>query len=276
MRQPWKILVVLLVHYGLMGCATTRPLELPSKAIVQREQLVVHSDFKLPERHRLIEELTVLRNDMVRLLDAPVSDEPIYVYLFEDSDRYERYMAEHHPLLPTRRAFFIKSDTTLRVYAYWGERVAEDLRHEVTHAYLHAVFPYLPLWLDEGLAEYFETGRGTQGIHRGHIELLAEANAAGTWHPDLDRLESMTNIGEMDQLAYAESWLWIHFAVYEPTRAELLRRYLQSLKTDGEAIRMSLLLSETTPQLSSALLTHLQMLHEFDGNESFGEDQQSP
>lgn len=276
MRQPWKILVVLLVHYGLMGCATTRPLELPSKAIVQREQLVVHSDFKLPERHRLIEELTVLRNDMVRLLDAPVSDEPIYVYLFEDSDRYERYMAEHHPLLPTRRAFFIKSDTTLRVYAYWGERVAEDLRHEVTHAYLHAVFPYLPLWLDEGLAEYFETGRGTQGIHRGHIELLAEANAAGTWHPDLDRLESMTNIGEMDQLAYAESWLWIHFAVYEPTRAELLRRYLQSLKTDGEAIRMSLMLSETTPQLSSALLTHLQMLHEFDGNESFGEDQQSP
>jgi hypothetical protein len=276
MRQPWKILVVLLVHYGLMGCATTRPLELPSKAIVQREQLVVHSDFKLPERHRLIEELTVLRNDMVRLLDAPVSDEPIYVYLFEDSDRYERYMAEHHPLLPTRRAFFIKSDTTLRVYAYWGERVAEDLRHEVTHAYLHAVFPYLPLWLDEGLAEYFETGRGTQGIHRGHIELLAEANAAGTWHPDLDRLESMTNIGEMDQLAYAESWLWIHFAVYEPTRAELLRRYLQSLKTDGEAIRMSLMLSETTPQLSSALLTHLQMLHEFDGNKSFGEDQQSP
>lgn len=276
MRQPWKILVVLLVHYGLMGCATTRPLELPSKAIVQREQLVVHSDFKLPERHRLIEELTGLRNDMVRLLDAPVSDEPIYVYLFEDSDRYERYMAEHHPLLPTRRAFFIKSDTTLRVYAYWGERVAEDLRHEVTHAYLHAVFPYLPLWLDEGLAEYFETGRGTQGIHRGHIELLAEANAAGTWHPDLDRLESMTNIGEMDQLAYAESWLWIHFAVYEPTRAELLRRYLQSLKTDGEAIRMSLMLSETTPQLSSALLTHLQMLHEFDGNESFGEDQQSP
>lgn len=276
MRQPWKILVVLLVHYGLMGCATTRPLELPSKAIVQREQLVVHSDFKLPERHRLIEELTALRNDMVRLLDAPVSDEPIYVYLFEDSDRYERYMAEHHPLLPTRRAFFIKSDTTLRVYAYWGERVAEDLRHEVTHAYLHAVFPYLPLWLDEGLAEYFETGRGTQGIHRGHIELLAEANAAGTWHPDLDRLESMTNIGEMDQLAYAESWLWIHFAVYEPTRAELLRRYLQSLKTDGEAIRMSLMLSETTPQLSSALLTHLQMLHEFDGNESFGENQQSP
>ena len=276
MRQPWKIFIGLFASCCLTGCATTRPVELPSKAIVQREQLVIHSDFNLPERHRLIEDLTFLRNDIVRLLGAPISDEPIYVYLFEDSDRYERYMAEHHPLLPTRRAFFIKSDTTLRVYAYWGDRVAEDLRHEVTHAYLHAVFPYLPLWLDEGLAEYFETGRGSQGIHRSHIELLVEQSAAGNWQPDLERLESISRVGEMDQLAYAESWLWIHFALHEPARAELIQRYLQSLRTNGESARMSLMFPETTPQLSSAVLSHLQMLNELDQDEAPRETQEAP
>ena len=38
-----------------------------------------------------------------------------------------------------------------------GERQFEaDLRHECTHALLHAALPYVPLWLDEGLASLYE------------------------------------------------------------------------------------------------------------------------
>ena len=43
------------------------------------------------------------------------------------------------------RAFFVESDTRLNIYAYWGDRVAEDLRHEVTHGYLHAMVPHSAL-----------------------------------------------------------------------------------------------------------------------------------
>ncbi|GIT30210.1 MAG: hypothetical protein Ct9H300mP1_22560 [Planctomycetaceae bacterium] len=32
----------------------------------------------------------------------------------------------------------------------------EDLRHEFTHGVLHSSLKRVPLWLDEGLAEYFE------------------------------------------------------------------------------------------------------------------------
>ena len=159
MRPALELLILSMVLTSLTGCITTRSLELPSRDLIQRGQLMIHSDFELPERHRLVEELTHLRLDIARILDVRPSDESIDVYLFKDADRYDRYMAEHHPLLPTRRAFFIKSDTRLRVYAYWGEKVAEDLRHEVTPAYLHSAVPTLPLWLDEGLAEYFEPGR---------------------------------------------------------------------------------------------------------------------
>ena len=67
-----------------------------------------------------------------------------------------------------RRAFFVETDTQLSVYAQWGDRVAEDLRHEVTHGYLHAVVPNVPLWIDEGLAEFLRgsarsTGASTCG-----------------------------------------------------------------------------------------------------------------
>ena len=44
----------------------------------------------------------------------------------------------------------------LLVYTYWGDRIQQDLRHELTHALLHSVLKDVPLWLDEGLAEYFE------------------------------------------------------------------------------------------------------------------------
>ena len=71
----------------------------------------------------------------------PRSDEPIHVYLFENPERFQGFMRLHYPKFPDRRAFFVKTDTQLTVYAQWGDRMAEDLRHEVTHAYVHAAAP---------------------------------------------------------------------------------------------------------------------------------------
>ena len=61
----------------------------------------------------------------------------------------------------------METDTRLTVYAYWGDRVAEDLRHEVTHGYLHTMVPHVPLWLDEGLAQLADTS-GRPVTSRGH------------------------------------------------------------------------------------------------------------
>lgn len=268
MRPAVELLILSMVLTSLTGCITTRSLELPSRDLIQRGQLMIHSDFELPERHRLVEELTHLRLDIARILNVRPSDESINVYLFKDADRYDRYMAEHHPLLPTRRAFFIKSDTRLRVYAYWGEKVGEDLRHEVTHAYLHSAVPNLPLWLDEGLAEYFETGRGTHGVHPAHIDLLAQQMAQGHWQPDLTHLENMTAIGEMNQLAYAESWLWVHFLLEgPPTRtdskaADLVSAQLRSLRDRGESEKIAHRLEQEIPNLRVSVIKHLETLND--------------
>ena len=161
---------------------------LPTRNSLVLEQLVIFSDTALPEHHRLLEELRAQRTQLSTKLGLPISDEPIHVYLFPTAQRFEAYMQLHFPGLPNRRAFFVESDTRLSVYAYWGDRVAEDLRHEVAHGYLHAVVPNLPLWLDEGLAEYFEVPRGLTGLNKAHVEYLTVAGGA-SWRPDLARLE---------------------------------------------------------------------------------------
>ncbi len=238
MNGSWRVFcAMVLAMAGVIsaGCATAwrTPLKLPDRHTLVREQLVFHSDFQIPVRHRLIEELIARRGDVSRRLGLVLSDEPINVYLFEDNEQFEGYIWKHHPEYPERRAFFVKTDTRLVVYVQWGDRVAEDLRHEVTHGYLHSVVPNLPLWLDEGLAEYFEVARGRRGLNRAHLDLLGERLQRGDWQPDLGRLARLDPRQEMTLDQYAEAWAWVHFLLESrPEHGEILRTYLRQLQSE--------------------------------------------
>lgn len=231
--------------------------QLPSRHHLVLDQLVIFSDSALPQHHRLLEELRTQRTLLSTKLSLPVSDEPIHVYLFPTAERLESYLHAHYPTLPDRRAFFVESDTRLTVYAYCGDRVAEDLRHEVAHGYLHAVVPGLPLWLDEGLAEYFEVPRGLSGLNRPHLDQLTGLNEPA-WIPNLERLEALSGTGQMTQADYAESWAWVHFLLESsPERQDLLRRYLHSLGKPQQREPLSHALRRMDPQYAQRLLEHL-------------------
>ncbi len=237
------------------------PPTLPMQQRLTREQLHIHSNFELPQQHRLFNELVARRTDVHELLGLPVSDEPIFVYLFDSSESYTTYLRRRFPDFPDRRAFFVETDTRLEIFAYWGDRVAEDLRHEVAHGYLHAVVPGLPLWLDEGLAEYFEVPRTADGRHERHIRRLARAAAKGTWRPNLPRLEGMTHPDQMAQQDYAESWAWVHWLLEStPKHRKLLRRYLARLRVTGAAPLLSRRLTEEVPEAERQLLKWLTTL----------------
>jgi hypothetical protein len=245
------------------GC--TRPLirqaSLPDRYKLVRDQLVFHSDVELPEHHRLVAELAARRTDLSQTLMLPVSDEPIHVYVFGDAERFEEYLRLRHPELPRRRAFFLETDTRLEVYAQWGDRVAEDLRHEIAHAYLHSVVPRLPFWLDEGLAEYFELPRGCHGLNRPHADLLLASLDQRKWWPDLARLESIEATTAMTQLDYAEAWAWVHFLLDgEPGRAELLREHLRELCREGSARPLSERLGAAGGDARADLVAHVRRL----------------
>jgi hypothetical protein len=223
---------------------------------------VVFSNSPLPAHHRLLEELQAQRAQLSTKLALPTSDEPIHVYLFPTAQELEAYMRVHFPGLPKRRAFFVESDTRLTVYACWGDRVAEDLRHEVAHGYLHAVVPRLPLWLDEGLAEYFEVPRGLSGVNRSHVDQLVAELGRG-WQPNLQRLEALRETGALTQTDYAESWAWVHFLLETtPERRQALQTYLRSLDGDAPVGPLSGQILAPDGQTARELAEYLQVVRQ--------------
>ncbi|NLF06730.1 MAG: DUF1570 domain-containing protein [Pirellulaceae bacterium] len=251
------VIIAILFSSGCLGGLSGR-LTLPERNTLLREQLEIHSDFELAAHHRLFEELTAQRNDFCERLKLPKSDEPVHVYLFENPERFNKFMRLNHPGFPERRAFFVETDSRLIVYAQWGDRMAEDLRHEVTHGYLHAVVPNVPLWLDEGIAEYFETPRGQRGLNRQHLDLLVERLDGDRWRSDLQRLEQLADARNMTQEDYAESWAWVHFMMEsQPEYLEVLRGYLRDLRRDGTAAPISARLAKITPCPEDALIEHI-------------------
>ncbi len=253
-RRKHAIILVLL----LGGCATSlgARLKLPDSNTLVRDQLVIHGDLPLAAHHRLFEELLAERADLDSRLGLPQSDEPIHVYLFESPERFQGFMSLHYPRFPDRRAFFVENDFRLAVYVQWGDQTADDLRHETTHAYLHAVVPNVPVWLDEGIAKYYEVPRGRRGLNRPLLDRQIARLDHESWRPDLPRLERLAGSEEMTYDDYAESWSWVHFLMEsKPERLDLLRGYLADLRRNGRAQPLSARLAGQGADL--ALVEHL-------------------
>ncbi|MCC7084035.1 MAG: DUF1570 domain-containing protein [Pirellulales bacterium] len=263
MQRTWRSFVCSILATALGGCVMWRAksIALPDKNQVPLEQLTIHSDFELPREHRLLQEIDSQRVDVSNQLNLPVSSEAIHVYLFKEGEQYHQFIRQVYPNLPERRAFFIETDTRLTVFAHWGDRVAEDLRHEVAHGYLHAVLTNLPLWLDEGLAEYFEVPRGAHGLNPSHVAELNRLALAGRWRPDIRRLETFRSPAEMSQADYAESWAWVHWMLATtPERKTLLQEFLADLRRTGTATPLSPSLRRLEDNPERQLAEHVQSL----------------
>lgn len=263
--QPrrFRTLVLLSALFLLGGCQAAKVDRemLPDGQKLVRDQLVIHSDFHVPQRHRLLDELVARRTDIAGILSLPMSDELINVYLFEDATKFKAFMQSKHPDFADRRAFFVKNDTELKIYAHWGERVGEDLRHEVTHGYLHSAIPNIALWIDEGLAEYFEVSRGNKGINAQHVYLLSNRYRQSEWIPDVARLEKIRLPQDLKQIDYAESWLWMHYLLQhnEATR-KLVQDHFARLRLSGNDEPLSKQVKRLLPNAEVDLVEHLRRL----------------
>lgn len=234
MPRFYLILAALLGLAAGAGCEMPRlgrRSNLPDSHEIRTSQLVIRSDVKISENDPLLSELQELREEIIETLSLPAATRPVVVHLFADQERYSKYMTTAFPNLPPRRAFFIGSPTELAVFAHWGDNVEEDLRHEYTHGILHASLRSVPLWLDEGLAEYFETPKsGPNRRHPDHTQRLAQAIRNG-WKPDLDRLERLEDVSQMQRADYQESWAWVHYLLHEaPDGRGVLTDYVASLR----------------------------------------------
>jgi hypothetical protein len=201
--------------------------------------------------------LQALERDMKQHLDfAPRMDaEPVEIYVLDDRNAFAHFLKFYYPELPPRRAFFLAQGSQRVVYTYSSPRLEEDLRHEATHALLHGSFGNLALWLDEGLAEYFETDLAQPGAERERIDHITE-DLAGGWSPSLPRLESLNDIRQMTPRDYREAWAWVHlFLDNSRAEKEVLLASLASLNEAPDKLRL-----EEKGATNERLLAHIKSL----------------
>jgi hypothetical protein len=230
----------------------------PGKHQFRVGQFVFLSDFEIQRNLPLFKELAQMREQINKELRLPSSDREVYVYLFEDQERYERFMQAKHPDLPKRRAFFLAQPRRLGgvedllVFTYWGQRIHQDLRHELTHAMLHSVLKDVPLWLDEGLAEYYETPPVWNGTNAAHVDSLLQ----GSMSLGLERLERLQDVQQMAPGEYREAWAWVHLLLHSSPRAkQVLVAYLQELRSSAQP-------GPLYPRLAGVFLSPEQALRE--------------
>ncbi len=216
-RRPRRRLTAaaaaLLCVLGWAGCAALDRGQslLPATPQARTGPFVVYASSPLSEDALAVRCLRDLERDIGHELGyrATSGEEPIEIYILNDRHDLDHFLKFYYPELPTRRAFFIAQGSHRVVYTYVSPRLEEDLRHEATHALLRGAYGDLPLWLDEGLAEYFENDLVHPAGAAARAELIA-ADRRNRWAPDLERLEAMTDVRQMNQRDYREAWGWVH------------------------------------------------------------------
>jgi hypothetical protein len=222
----------------------------------QAGQFSCHADFPLAPQQPLLDELTQLTHDLRMKLGAAPPRETVHFFLFQAKDTYQSYMKQYFPRVPYRRALFIKGRGPGMVFAYQGTDFEIDVRHECTHALLHAWLPQVPLWLDEGLAEYFEVSRDKRIKQNPHHAVVAAAVRAGQM-PRLEELEPLDSLDEMGRDEYRDAWAWVHFMLHGPREAQdELTRYLDELHSGSEPGKLSERLRRRMPDLNRRLVEH--------------------
>lgn len=191
-----------------------------------------HADFSLEQEPAALQAVRDLRAELQRELQLPDLRSDVHLFLFAREKTYEQYLAAYFPRLPRRPAHYVRERGPGMILAVRGAQLVTDLRHEVTHALLHDQHQGLPLWLDEGLAEYFE--RPAAERRAGNPDFDAARLAASRGRPPrpLDELEGWSHPGKLNADDYRLAWSWVQFLLEGPPAARIeLMRYLQACRS---------------------------------------------
>ena len=142
------------------------------------------------------------------------------------------------------------------VFAYRSRQFSVDIRHECTHALLHTTLPMVPLWLDEGLAEYFEVAPGDRAFNNPHLPGVRWAARLGV----VSRLESLEKKGDLSKMGgseYRNAWAWVHFMLHGPKEAhDELVRFLADIQVHTPPGLLSERLKRRLPDLKRRFAAH--------------------
>ena len=217
---------------------------------------ICQATFPLHECEPILVELPELQRELSRTLGVPPARKPVGIFLFLSAAQHQAYIEQHFPHVPYRRALFIKDGDQAGVYAYRHAELDVDLRHECTHALLHGVLPVVPLWLDEGLAEYFEVPASQRAFDHPHHDALRWNMRLGMVQK-MNSLEERTDLADMGAFDYRYSWAWVHFMLHGPKSAHRsLVTYLARIQQGAPPGRLSDELAAAVPDPTERMIQH--------------------
>ncbi len=148
----------------------------------------------------------------------------VKVRLFSNQDDFQTYRHIVAPEITTSSGFYVPSLNEATVFL----RKDDDstyavIRHEATHVILASLYGRVPVWFNEGLAEYFEqlaiSGQGKTVKFLSHYhKIVAEQMFAHTL-PGLQTyfsIEPERFYGEAIERNYAIAWSLVFFILSEP------------------------------------------------------------
>ena len=214
------------------------------------------ADFPLDESEGLFADLNQLQTDLIERLGVRPAGQSIQLYLFRDQRSYRQYLGRYLPHVPYRRALYVNTGDVAMVFAYRSKEFAVDVRHECTHALLHASLPMVPLWLDEGLAEYFEISPAKRAFDNPHISSVRWSTRLGTY-TKMEKLERVGDLSRMGGSEYRNAWAWVHFMLHGPTEAhDELVRFLADIQAQTPPGLLSRRLAQRLPDLERRFAQH--------------------
>lgn len=181
----------------------------------------------------LLNQFAQVQNELDTVLQLERDTRNVQVVVFSSQVRYRNYLSQKIPQALQRRAIFYKSGEVYQLYTFRHKDLMVDLRHEYTHALLHQSLPFIPLWIDEGLAEFMEE-RPEQRAQSARQSAMKWRCRTG-WKPNLKELEKIPSAAHMTQEHYRDSWAWVSYLLNDSERSRsLFRTYLQAISA-GEA-----------------------------------------
>jgi len=249
--------VILLIIYNPLAAAEPLAAATPRWPDQRRiGPLLCHADFPLDEYVPFFQGIGNLQHELLATLGVGRTQEFIHVYLFSKRSTYKKYLKRHLPSVPFRRALYVKGHGPGMVFAYASGDFQTDLRHECTHALLHASLPMVPLWLDEGLAEYFELPARERVQGSPHMGPMRRHTRFGIY-ARIPSLESISSIEEMTARDYRYAWAWVHFMLNGPPEGhDELRNFLADIQSHRPPGRLSQRLTPRIPQLEIRFSKH--------------------
>ncbi|MBR5242865.1 MAG: hypothetical protein IKW13_01390 [Thermoguttaceae bacterium] len=233
---------VALGRWTALACAALAALTCAASSLAARETIsevrrgafIIRADFDLTSLSDKLALLDALNVEMRAALRLPEFRENVVVRVFRNEAAWREFQRKNMGGAPYRRAMydrknylFDRDDAPGRVYLCLNPEFDKDLRHEGAHAILGAAFGRgLPIWLDEGIAEYFEAApeeRLTNPVWRAQtVERLRRGKFS-----TLESLEKIVGIEGMTVAKYGDSWAWVCWFLNGPEAArEAFRQYL--------------------------------------------------